>query len=51
MRDRSYLLDGLRCSECLNDNTLWLDLAAGLVECRGCGQGALIDPDHEGDAW
>ncbi|MET7327431.1 hypothetical protein [Nonomuraea sp. NPDC005650] len=49
MRDLSNLLDGLRCSECLSENTLWLDLAAGLVECRECGQGALFDPDHEGD--
>jgi hypothetical protein len=47
MRDLAHLLDGLRCSACLSDNTLWLDLVAGLVECRECGQGALIDPDHD----
>ncbi|MFG1708690.1 hypothetical protein ACFLIM_36385 [Nonomuraea sp. M3C6] len=42
MRELAYLLDGLRCSSCLTENTLWMDLAAGLVECRECGQGALI---------
>ncbi|MEU6713755.1 hypothetical protein ABZ897_19945 [Nonomuraea sp. NPDC046802] len=47
MRELSYLLDGLRCSACLSDNTLWLDLAAGQVECRECGQDALID--HNGE--
>ncbi|WP_170223397.1 hypothetical protein [Nonomuraea turkmeniaca] len=47
MRDLAYLLDGLRCSACLAENTLWMDLAAGLVECRECGQGALLPLDAE----
>ncbi|MEV0382776.1 hypothetical protein [Nonomuraea sp. NPDC050643] len=45
MHELAYLLDGLRCSACLAENTLWMDLAAGLVECRACGQGALIALD------
>lgn len=47
MRDMAYLLEGLRCSSCLCDNTLWLDLEPGAVECRECGQGALIVADEE----
>ena len=47
MRDLAYALDGLRCSACLTDGSLWVDLAAGLVECRECGQGALILTDHD----
>lgn len=47
MCELAYLLAGLRCSLCLTEDTLWMDLAAGLVECRECGQGALITPDFE----
>lgn len=47
MRDLACRLDGLRCSTCLTEDSLWMDLAAGLVECRTCGQGALIVTDHE----
>ena len=50
MRDLAYLLEGLRCSSCLADNTLWLDLVPGTVECRACGQGALIAVDTEEEA-
>jgi hypothetical protein len=50
MRDLAYLLEGLRCSACLTDNSLWMDLAAGVVECRECHQGALIDLDTEEEA-
>ncbi|MEO3795790.1 hypothetical protein ABGB14_36760 [Nonomuraea sp. B10E15] len=49
MRDMTYLLEGLRCSTCRSDNTLWLDLEPGLVECRECGQGALIVADDGED--
>ncbi|MFI9840391.1 hypothetical protein ACIHFD_25380 [Nonomuraea sp. NPDC051941] len=45
MRELAYLLEGLRCSCCLSENTLWIDLAAGVVECRECGQGALVSLD------
>jgi len=39
-----HRLDGLRCSACLTENTLWLDHVRALVECRECGQTALIVP-------
>jgi Zn ribbon nucleic-acid-binding protein len=46
----AFLLDGLRCSACHSGNTFWLDTVAGLVECRECGQGALLIPDdHDTD--
>ncbi|MEV4182386.1 hypothetical protein AB0J28_13210 [Streptosporangium canum] len=47
MTELAHILDGLRCTACHAVNTLWLDLIRGLVECRECGQGALIDPDDE----
>ncbi|MFG2071265.1 hypothetical protein SAMN05421874_14610 [Nonomuraea maritima] len=47
MRELLHPLDGLRCSTCLNENTLWLDLVRALVECRECGQTALIVPDAD----
>ncbi|ACZ83717.1 hypothetical protein [Streptosporangium roseum] len=47
MTELAHILDGLRCAACHAVNTLWLDLIRGLVECRACGQGALIDPDDE----
>ncbi|MER5621087.1 hypothetical protein ABT061_08595 [Streptosporangium sp. NPDC002544] len=50
MTELAYILDGLRCAACHAVNTLWLDLIRGLVECRECGQGALLDPDHEQEA-
>lgn len=45
-----FLLDGLTCSSCGTQDTLWLDLVRGAVECRECGQGALLDPD-QGAQW
>ncbi|MEV0419996.1 hypothetical protein [Streptosporangium canum] len=48
MTELAHILDGLRCAACHAVNTLWLDLIRGLVECRACGQGALLDP---GDEW
>jgi uncharacterized UBP type Zn finger protein len=47
MRDLAYRLDGLSCSTCLTEGSLWVDLTAGLVECRECGQGAILLPDEE----
>lgn len=47
MTELARILDGLRCAACGTVDTLWLDLLRGLVECRECGQGALLDPDGE----
>jgi hypothetical protein len=41
----AHFLDGLRCSNCLTLNVLWLDPTRGLVECRECGQSAFAFPD------
>ena len=41
----AHVLDGLRCSICKTLNTLWLDPSRALVECRECGQSALIFPE------
>ncbi|MER6177004.1 hypothetical protein [Streptosporangium sp. NPDC001681] len=49
MTELAYILDGLRCAACGAVNTLWLDLIRGLVECRECGQGVFLDPDHDGE--
>ncbi|MER6943880.1 hypothetical protein ABT294_07645 [Nonomuraea sp. NPDC000554] len=43
----AYFLDGLRCSFCRTLNALWLDPARALVECRECGQRALIVTDAD----
>ncbi|MCA2229001.1 hypothetical protein [Nonomuraea aurantiaca] len=44
----AHFLDGLRCATCHTLNLLWLDLVRAQVECRECGQTALIltDPDE-----
>ncbi|MEQ4721662.1 hypothetical protein [Nonomuraea sp. B19D2] len=47
MRLLAHLLEGLRCSLCHTENALWMDLAAGLVECREYGQSALIVTDAD----
>ncbi|GGP03209.1 hypothetical protein LDL08_11640 [Nonomuraea glycinis] len=36
------LLEELRCATCHTVNALWLDPVRALVECRACGQIALI---------
>ncbi|MFF4617876.1 hypothetical protein [Nonomuraea jabiensis] len=41
----AHFLDGLRCSACKTLNALWLDQRRALVECRECGQSALIFPE------
>ncbi|MER6949976.1 hypothetical protein ABT294_38770 [Nonomuraea sp. NPDC000554] len=41
----AHFLDGLRCSCCQSLNALWLDPARAVVECRECGQSALIFPE------
>ncbi|MEU7835850.1 hypothetical protein [Nonomuraea sp. NPDC049129] len=41
----AHFLDGLRCAVCGALNVLRLDLLRGLVECRECGQAALIFPE------
>lgn len=43
MRPLAYLLEELRCACCGAINTLWIDLHAGGVECRECGQTATLD--------
>lgn len=47
MTELGRILTGLCCSACFAQDTLWLDLDAGLVECRACGQGARITHDGE----
>ncbi|MFI6502025.1 hypothetical protein [Nonomuraea typhae] len=44
MTPTAFLLDGLTCACCHTENTLWLDLDAGIVECRECGQSATVGP-------
>ncbi|GAA2208428.1 hypothetical protein GCM10009850_038860 [Nonomuraea monospora] len=41
----AHFLDGLRCASCLTLNALWLDQARAVVECRECGQSALLFPE------
>ncbi|WP_336216829.1 hypothetical protein [Nonomuraea sp. LPB2021202275-12-8] len=41
----AHFLDGLRCAACLTLNVLWLDPVRAMVECRACGQTALIACD------
>ncbi|WP_170222803.1 hypothetical protein [Nonomuraea turkmeniaca] len=43
----AHVLDGLRCASCGTLNALWLDLTRALVECRECGQTALILTDTD----
>ncbi|MEU0571563.1 hypothetical protein ABZ297_40055 [Nonomuraea sp. NPDC005983] len=43
----AHFLDGLRCSLCHTLNALWLDPPRALVECRECGQSALIVTDAD----
>lgn len=38
----AHLLDNLRCSFCGALDTLWLDPVRCLVECRECGQSAVV---------
>ncbi|GAA2214166.1 hypothetical protein GCM10009850_096300 [Nonomuraea monospora] len=38
----TYLLHGLRCATCRTLDALWLDPVRARVECRECGQTALI---------
>jgi Zn ribbon nucleic-acid-binding protein len=41
----AHVLDGLRCAACHTLNVLWLDPVRALVECRECGQTAIIVHD------
>ncbi|MEV4582003.1 hypothetical protein AB0K16_53100 [Nonomuraea jabiensis] len=41
------LLEGLRCASCGALDALCLDLTRALVECRECGQTALIVTDTD----
>ncbi|MEV4018441.1 hypothetical protein AB0J35_48890 [Nonomuraea angiospora] len=45
MTTLAHFLDGLRCSTCKTLNALWLDPSRAVVECRECGQSALIFPE------
>lgn len=36
------LLSGLRCAVCKARGHLWADHVRGIVECRSCGQSALL---------
>ncbi|MFI6534764.1 hypothetical protein ACIBHY_20075 [Nonomuraea sp. NPDC050547] len=42
----AHFLDGLRCACCGQLNALWLDPVRASVECRECGQAALIVLDE-----
>lgn len=39
-------LAGLRCAVCKARDHLWLDPVRGIVECRRCGQSALVAPSE-----
>ncbi|MBF8193756.1 hypothetical protein ITP53_50380 [Nonomuraea sp. K274] len=43
----AHILDGLRCASCGTLNALRLDPIRAQVECRECGQTALILTDTD----
>ncbi|RVX46040.1 hypothetical protein EDD27_8882 [Nonomuraea polychroma] len=45
MNGLAHFLDGLRCAACKTLNALWLDQTRATVECRECGQSALVFPE------
>ncbi|MEW9554537.1 hypothetical protein [Nonomuraea sp. NPDC050783] len=50
MTPLAHFLDGLRCAACLTLGALWLDTTRAVVECRECGQSALLFPEIDEEA-
>ncbi|MEU8175380.1 hypothetical protein AB0C14_21080 [Microbispora hainanensis] len=44
----SHLLDELTCAACGTRNTLWLYPVRGVVECRECGEKAIVIVEPSG---
>ncbi|WP_283135105.1 hypothetical protein [Rhizohabitans arisaemae] len=45
--DVSGYLDGV-CASCGEDGGIFIDVRAGVAECRGCGQRSLLCPGEYG---
>ncbi|NRQ36290.1 cell division protein FtsK [Nonomuraea sp. NN258] len=43
----AHFLDGLRCSACQTPDMLWLDPVRSTLECRECGESALVVPESK----
>jgi DNA-directed RNA polymerase subunit RPC12/RpoP len=42
MVEIAHLLDDLSCAACGTSNALWLYPVRGVVECRECGEKAIV---------
>ncbi|MBB2913157.1 hypothetical protein FHS43_004455 [Streptosporangium becharense] len=43
------VLYGLSCASCGVDDRLWQDVIRGVVECRACGERAVVGADIGGE--